>query len=297
MTAKTGDLYAADVGQNAIEEINLITGARNYGWNHREGSFGFFSDDSGPGYVYEQPDSGGTVDPLVQYDHDEGVAVIGGFVYRGSQFESMQGRYVFGDFNGRLFYINGEGTLAEFQDVDSITPGALLGFAQDSQGELYALTNATGQPSGTSGTIYRLTIVENQAPTANAGADQTVNEGSAVTLDASQSSDPDGDTLGYEWSQTAGPSVTLSDTTAASPTFTAPAVDADTVLTFSVLVNDGHLSATATVNVTVSDVPATTPPPTTTPPTSSSGGGGSLFWLWLLGPLAWRRTTRAGHSL
>ncbi|MFC6943259.1 PKD domain-containing protein [Salinirubellus sp. GCM10025818] len=98
----------------------------------------------------------------------------------------------------------------------------------------------------------------NDAPTADAGADQTVDEGTTVALDASGSSDPDaGDTLTFNWTQTAGPSVSLSDDLSAQPTFTAPDVSGDQTLTFEVKVNDSTTSATDTVNVTVQDTDTT----------------------------------------
>jgi hypothetical protein len=102
----------------------------------------------------------------------------------------------------------------------------------------------------------------NTAPSADAGADQTVDEGATVTLDASGSSDTDGDTLSYAWTQTdsSGESVTLSDATAEQPTFTAPDVDSDTTLTFEVEVSDGTDSDTDTVSVTVEDTDGTQPP-------------------------------------
>mgnify|MGYP000681113294 CR=1 FL=1 len=98
----------------------------------------------------------------------------------------------------------------------------------------------------------------NTAPTANAGPDQAVEAGVLVTLDATGSSDPDpGDTLSYAWTQTSGDSVTLSDGTAAQPTFTAPTLlssDPAAILVFSLVATDldGAVSASDTVSVTVS---------------------------------------------
>ncbi len=83
----------------------------------------------------------------------------------------------------------------------------------------------------------------NVAPKANAGPDQVVATSAAVTLDGSQSTDPNGDVLTYLWEQTGGSSVVLSSTTAAKPTFTAPATAG--ALTFSLIVNDGKVSSAA----------------------------------------------------
>jgi len=102
----------------------------------------------------------------------------------------------------------------------------------------------------------------NSVPTADAGPDQTVASAASVTLDGSGSSDADSDALTYAWSQTSGTSVTLSSTTAAQPTFTAPTLavgDADAVLVFSLTVSDGTTSSSAdTVTITV-EAPSPTP--------------------------------------
>ena len=100
----------------------------------------------------------------------------------------------------------------------------------------------------------------NTAPTANAGADQSVTTGTEVTLDGSGSSDPDtGDTWTYAWTQTSGTDVTLSDTVAEMPTFTAP--DSAAVLVFTLTVTDvAGATNTDTVTITVNPVADTTPP-------------------------------------
>ncbi len=94
---------------------------------------------------------------------------------------------------------------------------------------------------------------DNQPPTANAGPDQQVNEGDTVTL-AGKGSDPEGQTLTYAW--TAPDGITLSDSAAAKPTFTAPDRDEDYTLTFSLKVNDGNSDSaadTVVISVTVDD--------------------------------------------
>jgi hypothetical protein len=93
---------------------------------------------------------------------------------------------------------------------------------------------------------------QNNPPIADAGSNQTVTAAETVTLDASGSSDPDGDTLGYSWTQTAGPDVTLTDSNAATAEFTAPEVESDTELGFNVTVTDGEATDSDSVVVTVS---------------------------------------------
>ncbi len=104
---------------------------------------------------------------------------------------------------------------------------------------------ATGQPTaaptftvnGSAFVKLSVSVPVNQAPVANAGPDQSVNEGATVLLDGSASSDPDGNPLTYKWTAPAG--ITLSSATVQKPTFTAPEVTINTSYTISLVVNDG----------------------------------------------------------
>jgi PKD repeat protein len=103
------------------------------------------------------------------------------------------------------------------------------------------------------------TAITNQPPTANAGPDQTVSEGQIVTLNGSNSTDPDDGIASYQWVQTGGPAVTLSDPAMEKPTFTAPDVgQSGAALTFELTVTDqgGNQSKdVCTVNVTWQNEP------------------------------------------
>jgi hypothetical protein len=96
----------------------------------------------------------------------------------------------------------------------------------------------------------------NQAPVADAGLGQTVNEGTAVTLNGSASFDPEGSPLSFSWIKIAGPDVVLSESNTANPTFIAPQVTAGgATLTFQLIVRDGSIdSAPVTVNVSVKNI-------------------------------------------
>jgi hypothetical protein len=108
----------------------------------------------------------------------------------------------------------------------------------------------------------------NDPPTANAGVDRTVLEKSKVTLDGSNSSDPDDGIKSYLWKQEAGQSVTFSDPTSAQPTFEAPSFDdsSDQPLVFELIVTDhGDLQSSDSTNVSVSNFEKDNP--------GTSGGG------------------------
>ncbi|WP_142858430.1 malectin domain-containing carbohydrate-binding protein [Salinigranum halophilum] len=124
------------------------------------------------------------------------------------------------------------------------------------------ISTARGASSTHPASWDRLSVTEitpNTAPTADAGDDQSVDEGATVVLDASNTTDPDeGDVVTYVWEQIDGPSVTLESSMAVNASFTAPDVDQNTTLTFQVEATDGTDTDTDTVNVTV--VPVNEPP-------------------------------------
>ncbi len=117
---KRGDLYVGDVGQNDIEEVDVVVSGGNYGWRLKEGSFFFDKDGTAVTCVQDNPvnpqnlrgcsttmDPGGLpadlIDPVAEYDtHIDGHSVIGGFVYRGKNkgLKDHKGRYIFAEFAG-----------------------------------------------------------------------------------------------------------------------------------------------------------------------------------------------------
>lgn len=126
----TGELWAADVGQGAWEEVNLIKLGGNYGWRCREGAHDTVNafDCSG----------GGLIDPVTEYDHSLGNSITGGHVYRGSAIAELEGLYVFADFGSGRFWAarpDAQGGYINDELIDTnIRPTA---FGVGSDGELY----------------------------------------------------------------------------------------------------------------------------------------------------------------
>ena len=159
--APTGRLIVGDVGQNNIEEVDFVESGKNYGWNRKEGSF-LFNKSNGSITPDPNPDPALT-DPVLQYSHEDGVAVIGGFVERGTAVPALSGQYVFGDFlnpdtgSGRLFYSDFVGELTQelrLGDPERDLGLLLKGFGQDANGEVYALGDSNGV-----GIVYKVVSV------------------------------------------------------------------------------------------------------------------------------------------
>ena len=97
--AKTGDLFIGDVGQNLWEYVRAVAGGdtthKNFGWNIVEGTHCFDADTGGG---KKSCDKTGITPPLVEYPHDEGCSITGGFVYRGKALPALDGRYFYADY-------------------------------------------------------------------------------------------------------------------------------------------------------------------------------------------------------
>ncbi|MBW5445513.1 glucose sorbosone dehydrogenase [Cohnella sp. CFH 77786] len=135
--SETGRLWAADVGQNEWEEINLIEKGGNYGWNIREGNECY---KPAKGCASE-----GLQPPVYVYDHDAGVSVTGGYVYRGRLVPGLTGWYLFSDYAfGTVWALRlkeGGGVLHEtlLQTGKQITS-----FGTDEAGEIYVVAQDGG---------------------------------------------------------------------------------------------------------------------------------------------------------
>ena len=104
-------MLVSGIGEKNAEELNQGVAGANYGWPQREGTFliDTHGDLSLPYPLPPNDEQLGFTYPVAQYDHDEGNAISGGYVYRGSAVPSLQGKYVFGDVViGRLFYVESD---------------------------------------------------------------------------------------------------------------------------------------------------------------------------------------------
>jgi hypothetical protein len=144
----TGELYIADVGQSAREEINVAPagrGGQNYGWSIMEGTACFRPASGCP--------TGGLTLPVLDYTRGVGGSVTGGYVYRGCRMPGYAGTYFYGDFvSGAIRSFRLQNAQAADQRDWSDTVGRGIGnissFGQDAQGELYIVDY--------DGEVYRL---------------------------------------------------------------------------------------------------------------------------------------------
>jgi glucose/arabinose dehydrogenase len=153
---ETGTFYIADVGQNGREEVNIGAAGANYGWRKFEGTLVNYPND--PPIPNHTP-------PIYEYDHNGGgAAIIGGYVYRGSAIDGLDGTYFFADFiTGKVMSFHYTGTAitdltdrtAELLSHNGIS-GAISSFGEDSSGNLY-LVSLNGQ-------VGMITVIPERKP-------------------------------------------------------------------------------------------------------------------------------------
>ena len=162
---KSNQLMSVNIGEHAIEALNMILPGHFYGWPLREGTFEeqFFND---MGKVYPLPPNDSIYHvtyPVAQLDHDEATAICGGFEYQGNTVPQLKGKFVFGDIGtGKLFFVNmkdlklgKQATIQKWNITMNGEPTTLaklcgsnrvdMRFGMDSKGELYILTKADGK--------------------------------------------------------------------------------------------------------------------------------------------------------
>lgn len=160
-----GKMLITDIGQSQIEELNIGKAGADYGWPEREGTF-IINPKGKMSVVYGLPKNDASLHytyPVAQYDHDEGNAISGGFVYSSTAIPQLNGKYVFGDIaNGRIFCVENSqlmlGQQAKVQELElqfedklttlrtltgSAKPDTRLG--EGLNGELYIFTKADGK--------------------------------------------------------------------------------------------------------------------------------------------------------
>jgi hypothetical protein len=138
----------------------------NYGWVRREGAHCF--DPLNPGTPPATCPTEGLIDPIAEYDHSQGIAVVGGYAYRGSRYPQFAGKYIFGDFSrsfseptGRLFYIDLGGDRSKIFEIQTnpvSTPSAFFvkGIGEGEDGEIYLLASTDLGPAGTTGKVFHI---------------------------------------------------------------------------------------------------------------------------------------------
>lgn len=138
----TGELWVGDVGQNNWEEIDIVESGNNYGWPAFEGNHVYV-----PYQNLALGDGIAATPPLYEYDHSLGCAIIGGYVYRGSELPSLFSHYLYSDFcSGTVWSLDNAG---QDNTTLTITPNPNpTSFGEDNDAELYVV--------GQNGRIYQL---------------------------------------------------------------------------------------------------------------------------------------------
>ena len=128
---ESGTLWAADVGQDHHEEVNIIVRGGNYGWNFREGKHP--RDEKNPRTAV-----GDFIDPVLDYPRIEGKSITGGLVYRGKRLPQLAGAYLYADYiSGNMWALRTDGKIVKSNDKIARTSLLISAFGEDEEGEVY----------------------------------------------------------------------------------------------------------------------------------------------------------------
>lgn len=148
---QSGKLWVGDVGDARREEIDVLKAAGNYGWKLKEGDLDY---DLPPG-----TDTSRLIAPLLEYSHHLGIGIMGGYVYTRKDIPFLQGRYVFGDFDGRLYGLVRDSGTWRMKAIPLISPSRaplqIFNLGMDAEGHLYIL-GVRNTNKGMKGVVYRL---------------------------------------------------------------------------------------------------------------------------------------------
>ncbi len=129
-------IFVADVGESSWEEVDILQKGGNFGWNVMEGDH-CFNPPSGC-------DTSNKVLPIAEYPHTVGIAVIGGYVYKGSSIPGLANKYIFGDLTGKIFSLT-EAPSNTWTRADLLTTHLTISsLGQDNNGEMYVLDYGGG---------------------------------------------------------------------------------------------------------------------------------------------------------
>ena len=146
---QTGDLWVADVGQSTLEEVDRVVSGGNYGWPIMEGNQCFNNPNC---------DTSGLQLPITQYPRDVGVSTVGGYVYRGSRWPSLQGDYIWGDtFSSQFLSIPAASNVGADYTPIFDSGRTIAAMAEGNDGEIYLLNLSGGQGDG----VYQITVTDN----------------------------------------------------------------------------------------------------------------------------------------
>lgn len=152
---KTGTIWAGDVGQNKYEEVDIIQKGKNYGWNTMEG-FSCYNPSTNCNKT-------GLQEPITDYSHSDGIAITGGYVYRGN-ISSLYGNYIFGDYgSGKIWSINDKVETTNLLDSGLI----ISSFGTDFFNELYLFDYSHGIIYKFSSSISNISIINSSTSTSS----------------------------------------------------------------------------------------------------------------------------------